>query len=154
MKKHRVRLKVSERRSLLALIRSGQHSARQNTRARLLLMSDRGATDQQIVQALQTSLATVERTRRKYAQGGLPQAIPDRPHPGRAPKLQGDQQARLVAIACSDPPAGHRRWTLQLLAQELVQQRVVCSIACETVRQVLKKSRSSPGWRSNGVSRR
>jgi transposase len=118
------------------------------------LMSDRGATDQQIVQALDTSLATVGRTRRKYAQVRLPQAILDQPHPGRASKLQGPQQARLVAIACSDPPAGHHRWTLQLLAQELVKQSVVPSIAPETVRQVLKKSRSSPGCKSNGASRR
>lgn len=95
-----------------------------------------------------------ERTRRKYAQARLPQAIPDQPHPGRASKLQGPQQARLVAIACSDPPAGHHRWTLQLLAQELVKQSVVPSIVPETVRQVLKKSRSNPGCRSNGASRR
>ncbi len=101
MRKHRVQLKAPDRRSLVALIRSGRHAARPITRARILLMSDRRATDQQIVQALHTSLATVERTRRKYAQGGLPRAIPDQPHPGRASKLEGSQQARLVAIACS-----------------------------------------------------
>ena len=111
MKKHRVQLTRTERHKLLKLVKTGQHSARSITRAHILLMSDRGATDQQIVHALHTSLPTVERTRRKQRQGGLLLALRDRPHPGRSPKLDGHQQARLVAIACSHPPQGQRHWT-------------------------------------------
>jgi transposase len=154
MKKHHVRLNDEQRLYLRQLLKSGQHSARDLTRARILLLCDEGASDEEVVEALQTSYSTVERTRKRFAREGLPVAIADRPRPGARPKLDGPEQARLVAIACSDPPAGRARWTVSLLAGELVRQGIVTAISPETVRQVLQKNGSSPGSRSSGASPR
>src|SRR5262245_31330804 len=154
MTKHHVRLNDEQRLYLRQLVKSGQHPARDLTRARILLHCDEGATDEEDVDALRTSHSPAGRTRTRFARDGLPVAITDRPRPGARSKLDGPEQARLVAIACSDPPAGRTRWTVSLLAGELVRQGVVTSIGPETVRQVLQKNGSSPGSRSSGASPR
>ena len=143
-KKYLVDLSPEERESLRQLVRRGTHSSRKVTRARILLLASDGATDEQIVAALKTGFATVERTRKRFVEEGLG-CLNERPRRGQAPKLTGRQEAHLIAIACSTPPAGRARWTLQLLADKVVELRFADSIARETVRQVLKKTNSSRG---------
>jgi transposase len=115
------------------------------SRAHALLQADAGATDAQIAAALHISTATVERTRRRFAEEGLEPALFERARPGGRRKLAGKQEAFLVALACSTPAHEHPRWTMQLLADKLVELQVVEAISDETVRRVLKKTRSNPG---------
>lgn len=153
-KKYIVDLTPEEREQLRQLVRRGKQSARRVYRGRILLLADAGRTDEQIWTALQIGKCTVERTRQRFVEEGLEAALSERPRPGKAPKLNGKQEAFLVALACSDPPDGYERWTMQLLADRLVELKVVDSIVDETVRRVLKKTTSSRGRRSSGASRR
>jgi transposase len=153
-KKYIVELTADEREHLKDFVRRGKQSARRLTRARILLLSDETWTDAQIWTALQIGKCTVERTRQRFVEEGLEAALSERPRPGQPRKLKGKQEALLVALACSDPPKGHQKWTMQLLADRLVELKVVDSIADETVRRVLKKTTSNPGRRSSGASRR
>jgi transposase len=143
-KKYLVDLSTEERESLRQLVRRGRHSSRKVTRARILLLASDGATDEQIVAALKTGFATVERTRKRFVEEGLG-CLTERSRRGQAPKLTGRQEAHLIAVACSAPPTGRARWTLQLLADKVVELKFADSIARETVRQVLKKTNSSRG---------
>ena len=143
-KKYLVDLSSDERESLRQLVRRGKHSARKVTRARILLLASDGSTDEQIVAALKTGFATVERTRKRFVEEGMG-CLNERPRRGQAPKLTGKQEAHLIAIACSTPPRGRARWTLQLLADKVVELKFTDSIARETVRQVLKKTNLNPG---------
>jgi transposase len=143
-KKYLVDLSADERETLLLLVRRGKHSSRKLTRARILLSAADGLTDEQIVTALKTAFATVERTRKRFVEEGLG-CLNERPRCGQARKLTGKQEAHLIAIACSTPPTGHARWTLRLLADKVVELNFADSIARETVRQVLKKTNSSLG---------
>jgi transposase len=133
-------LKDEERQHLQQLIRKGKTSARSITRARILLLADTGQSNQAIVKALQTSLSTVKRVRRRFGEGGIEHALYDRPRPGAAPKLDGRQAALLVALACSHPPEERVCWTMQLLANRLIELGEVEFISDETVRRVLKKT--------------
>ncbi len=139
-KKYRVELSGPQRTQLLQIVKKGRASAREITRAHILLQADAGAADTEIAENLQTSLATVERTRKKFVQQGANQALKDKPRPGAPRKLDGKQTAFLVALACSDPPRGHADWTMQLLADRLVTLRVSEPISDETVRRTLKKT--------------
>lgn len=123
------------------MVKAGQCNARRLNRAHTLLMSNKGMTDATIANALHISTRSVERRREKYAQKGLGAALNERPRPGAKKKLDANQEAHLVAIACSKPPTGHKRWTLDLLAQALVEREVVDKIAKETVRSILKKTK-------------
>lgn len=114
------------------------------TRARILLLASTSATDEQIVAALSCGINTVERTRKHFVEEGLG-CLNERARRGPARKLTGKQEAHLVAIACSTPPKGRARWTLSLLAAKVVELKFASSITRETVRQVLKKTNSSPG---------
>ena len=114
-------------------------------RARILLLSDAGRTDQQIAEALQIGNATVERIRRRAVREGMEAALVDRPRPGAKPLLSVRQETQLVAIACSDPPPGQKRWTIRLLMEEVMKQKIVDSISFETVRRVVKKTMSGLG---------
>jgi len=143
-KKYLVDLSPEEREELRQLVRRGKHSSRKVTRARILLLASDGSTDEQIVAALKTGFATVERTRKRFVEEGLG-CLTERARRGQAPKLTGKQEAHLVAIACSTPPTGRARWTLQLLADKVVELKFADSIARETVRQALKKTISSRG---------
>jgi transposase len=120
-------------------------------RAQILLKAETGATDAQIVAALDVSRPCVERLRKRFVEGGLPRALNEDLRPGQPPKLDGKQQARLVAEACSAPPAGHARWTLHLLADRVVLLGLADRISRETVRRVLKKTTTSPGSNRSGV---
>lgn len=143
-KKYIIDLSADERDQLQLLIRRGKTSSRKLTRARILLKASDGCTDDEIVAALQVGVATVERIRKRFVESGL-DAINERPRPGKKPKLNSKAQARLIAEACSKAPDGRKHWTLQLLADRVVQLKLADSCSYETVRRVLKKTSSSPG---------
>lgn len=138
-KKYVVKLTDEERQTLLDLTSKGEIGARTMKRAQILLKADEGLKDAAIMSALNTSRPTVERIRKRFVQGNLVKALYDDPRPGSKTKLDGRAEARLIALACSDAPAGHASWTLRLLADKLVELGVVESISHETVRQALKK---------------
>ncbi len=152
-KKYIIDLTADEREHLLQLIRHGEHSSRKVMRARILVKADEGLTDKQIAAVLNTSVPTVERTRRRFVEESLG-ALDERPRPGQRHKLNTKQQTHLIAIACSTPPGGRDRWTLRLLADKIVELGFADSFSHETVRRVLKKTRSSPGKNSSGASPR
>ena len=139
-----VDLTEEERASLLGLIESGKHSARKLNRARILLLADEGKEDREIAEVSFTGVSTVQRTRRRFVEGGLEHALDERRRPGARKKLDGKGEATLIALARSQPPPGRKRWTLQLLADRLVELKVVDSISHETVRQQLKEERLEP----------
>ena len=114
-------------------------------RAHILLLAEEGRTDKDIAEALHTSPSTVERTRRRLVEGGLEHALKESPRPGGRRKLDGRQEAYLVALACSDPPEGKKRWSMQMLADKLVELEVVEGISDETIRRTLKRGASSRG---------
>ena len=152
-KKYIVTLTPEEREALENLISAGADSARKLTRARILLKADEEWTDKRISEALDVGTATVERVRKRFVEWGGIKAIERRkPRRQYERKLDGDAEARLIALACSAPPKGRTRWTLQLLADKLVTLNEVDidSISYETVRQVLKKTGSSLGATSGG----
>ena len=126
------------------MLRRGKYSARKLTRARILLKADDGIDDATIVEEVQTSRPTVERTRRRFAEVGLG-TIDERPRPGRAPTLNEKAEARLIAEACSRAPEGRERWTLELLADRVVALKLAESCSKDTVRRALKKTSSSRG---------
>jgi hypothetical protein len=149
--KYVVRLTSAQRRELERMARSGKRSARTLVHARILLKADaaRGGPawdDAATAEALDCGARTVARVRKKFVAGGLDAALHRKKPTGRQyRKLDGAQEARLVALACSPPPDGRARWTLKLLADRLVELEVVASVSDETVRRTLKKTRSSPG---------
>lgn len=149
-----VDLKEQERAQLLDLFRRGRARARKLRRAHILLLADEGETDEAIARTVHAGRSTVERTRKRFVEGGLDRALHDRPRPGQPRKLNGKQEAVLVALACSEPPEDRTRWTLRLLAGRLVELGVVEEISHETVRRVLKKTTRNPGRRSTGASPR
>ena len=152
-KKYLVELTAEERQELETLISSGVAPARKLARARILLKADEGWTDKRISEALDVGTATVERVRKRFVEWGGIAAIERRkPRRRYERKLDGDAEARLVALACSAPPEGRERWTLQLLADKLVtlEEVDIESISYETVRRVLKKTGLSLGDTSNG----
>ena len=150
--KYKIKLTESERTSLNEVSRRGKPSVRTVKRALALLKADEGLGDREIADVLLINAATVARVRKRYVEEGLEAAINDRPRPGRERKLDGKQEAHLIAFACSAAPEGHARWTLQLLAGKVVELEFAESISLETVRQMLKKTNSSLGRRKSGVS--
>jgi transposase len=144
-----VRLTGEQRQALAKLAATGKRPAATITRARLLLKADVGGDgwpDDRIAEALDTSAATVARVRKKFVQQGLGAAVQrQRPTGRQYRKLDGAQEARLAALACSPPPEGQARWTMKLLADKLVELEVVESIDPATVCRALKKTRSSRG---------
>ena len=152
MKKYRVTLTAEERESLVALIATGKAAAKKLTHARILLKADQadggpGWTDERIAEALDVSVATIERVRQRFVEQGLESALGRKKQdkPSRERKLDGAGEARLIALACSKAPRGRVAWTLQMLADKLVELKVVDSICPETVRQTLQKTNSSRG---------
>jgi len=152
MKKYKVTLTEEERKSLQELIAAGKASAQKLAHARILLKADAAPggpawTDARIAEAVEVNLTTVERVRERFVEQGLEAALvrKKQDRPSRERRLDGQAEARLVALACSDPPAGRSRWTLRLLADKLVELEVVDKVGTETVRQVLKKTSSSRG---------
>jgi transposase len=140
-KKYIVDLTSDEREELLALISHGKPAARKVTRGRILLKADEGLIDRDIARALTTSTATVEQVRQRFVAGGLENALNERPRPGQRRKLDGAASAYVIATACSAAPEGHRRWTLRLLADKVVDMGLTESISHETIRGLLKKTK-------------
>jgi transposase len=151
-----VRLTPAERAGLIDLVTTGKRAAATISRARILLKADAGPEgeawdDEQIAEALDTSLSTIHRVRQAFVEEGLEEALYRKKPTGRQyRKLDGEQEARLIAVACSAAPEGRARWTLRLLADKLVELQVVESISPECVRTTLKKTTSSPGGSSAG----
>ena len=139
-KKYHVKLSESERKQLQALLSKGKLSVRKVKRAQILLAADGGSIDEEIAKTLQVHVNTVERIRKRLVEGGLDHALAEDHRPGGKSKLDGKDEAVLVALACSDPPAGHAQWTMQLLADHLVTLGIVEQISDETVRKHLKKT--------------
>lgn len=140
-------LTEEQRQELKRISRSGKGSARRTVRARILLKSDIGETDQEISEALDVGVATVERIRRRFAAGGIEAAIEPRPQPPRPQKrrLDGEGEAKLVMLACSRPPVEYGHWTLDLLADQMVKLSYVPAISGDTVGRTLKNTPSSRG---------
>jgi Homeodomain-like domain len=156
MVKYVVRLHPEEHVQLLALVNTGRAAAVKRLHARILLRADVGAnsrpwTDAEIAEALDTSASTVHRVRQALVEQGLEAALSrQRPTGRQYRKLDGAQEAQLLAVACRAPPEGRVRWTLRLLADKLVELAIVDTISMECVRATLKKMRSNHGSRSNG----
>ncbi len=139
-KKYIVELSDEEKAELQDLTSTGKQSARKIKRAQILLKADKGWKDKAIIEALNASRTMVERTRKRYVEGGLDKALNEDPRPGAKRKLDGRGEAYLIALACSDAPDDSDHWTLRALADELVELRLVESISHEAVRQYLKKT--------------
>ena len=146
-----VGLAEEEQEELMALVSNGRAAAYRQTHARILLLCDENQADgamkdEEIARALKVGTATVERVRRRCVEEGLEAALGRRQQLNRRQrKLDGAGEARLMAMACSQPPEGRAAWTLRLMADQLVECEIVGSISTETVRQTLKKRNSSPG---------
>jgi transposase len=149
--KHPVVLSETEKEQLEGIVKRGKHTRREIQRAQMLLWSTEGKPDLEIAKLLGVTPLTVASTRQRWA---TEKRIADAPKPGRHKKLDAKQEAFLVALACSDAPEGRESWTLQLLADKLVELKVIEEpISYETVRETLKKTNLSLGKKSSGVSR-
>lgn len=147
-KKYAVELTGPQRAQLHRLIACGAAPARRLAHARVLLKSDAGAQDAQVAAALELSASTVQRVRQRFAQHGLDAALTHkRPARLKPPRLDGRAEARLIALACSEPPEGRARWTLRLLAGRLVELDVVGGVSPETVRRTLRRNELKPHLR-------
>lgn len=139
-----INLSEQERADLVQLLDGSEASVREKKRAQILLLSDRSGEqrrkDREIAEIVRCSHGSVGNVRRRYLAGGLNAALYDRPRPGATPKVSGEVEAQLVVLACSDPPAGHARWTLRLLANQLIELAVVDSISHVKVGELLKKT--------------
>ena len=153
MKKYHVELTAAEREELLRLGRNGTTSGRKLTRARILLKADEQLADEEIAEAVGTSVATIERTRQRFVEEGLG-ALSERPRLGARPKLTATGAAPVIAVACSPAPGGRKRWTLRLLADRAVELGLCSDFSHESVRRLLKKPCSTRGSTRSGVFRK
>ncbi len=150
-KRYKVTLTAEEREALTQMVRQGKTNARKITRARILLLADENQAkpawiDARIAEALSISSRTVERIRQSCVEDGIEAALNHkRPKRTRSKRLDGEAEARLVQLACSAPPDGRERWTLQMLADKLIELEIVETVSDETVRTTLKKMNSNPG---------
>jgi transposase len=149
-KRYRVTLTDEERERLEGLTRKGTASVRMVRRAQTLLLAAEERTDEEIVKALRIGVSTVERTRRRFVEEGLEASLRERPRPGARPKLGPKAQAYVVALACTKPPEGRHRWTMQMLADRVVELELVPDITDEAIRLLLKRTSSSRGSTSSG----
>lgn len=138
-KRYIVKLNAEERQELLDFVKEGQGNKRQTTRALILLRADEGMKDAAIVAALGVACATVERTRKRFVEGNVSGALSEAPRQGKR-TITGREEAKVIALACSEAPGGRARWSLRLLADKAVELGYVTSISHERVRQVLKKT--------------
>jgi transposase len=145
---YRVELSQTERGELKALLSGGKRAARKLKRAQILLAADGGASDEEITRSVGVSGSTVYRTKRRFVLGNLEAALSEEPRPGADRKLSGKEEALLVATACSSPPEGRARWTLELLADEMVRLTEHDDISRETVRRRLAENELKP-WRKD-----
>lgn len=149
--KYLVDLTTAEQAYLTGLLKHGKSSARKIARAHILLQAAEGLSDEEIADTLRVGDSTIHRTRQRFVEEGIEPALSERRRASGRPKLEGKQEAFLVALACSTPPAGRARWTMQLLADRLVELTAVEGISDETVRRALKKTNSNPGSTRSGA---
>ena len=140
-----IQLSEEERQQLQKYVKQGKKSARAINRARILLLADEQQTDEEIAKVLGVNRTTIYRVRKAYRTTGINKALEEKPRRGAPAKIDGRVEATLTMLACSDPPEGYGRWTLQLLADKLVELEVVESISLPTVRTALKKTNLNPG---------
>jgi transposase len=146
--RYRVELSQDEREQLTALLSGGKHAARKIKRAQILLAADAGVGDDTIAASVSVGGSTVYRTKRRFVEGNLELALAEEPRPGAARKLTGREEALLVATACSNPPAGRARWTLDLLAGQMVKLTEHMAVSRETVRRRLTENELKP-WQKD-----
>lgn len=158
MSKYSVKLKQEQRKLLDDLVKKGEAPARKILHAQILLKSDTGQwgprwPDKQIQEAFGLGETVIKRVRKRYVDNGLEDALQRRKQPERPEKqkIDGKQEAQIIAVLCTEHPEGQERWTLRALTDRIVELEIVEQISYETVRTVLKKIRSNPGRRSNGV---
>jgi hypothetical protein len=161
VKKYVVRLTDEERAELEAMIHKGKGAAQRLMKARILLKADvaeagEGWSDSRIIEALETSASMVYRVRKQLVEEGLEAALSRKKHtrPSVLPIFDGEKEARLIQLACSEPPAGHARWSLRLLESKVVELKIVDAASDSTIGRVLKKTFSSPISRNSGSFRR
>jgi len=161
VKKYVVRLGGEERGALEALIRKGKSPAQRLLKARILLKADisgagEGWSDRAIIEALETSVSMVYRVRKQLVEEGFEAVLSrkQRATPAVARIFDGEKEAKLIALACSEPPTGRARWTLRLLESKVVELAIVEAASDSTIGRTLKKTFSSPIAASNGSSRR
>lgn len=151
MVRYKVTLTREEREQLTDILSKGKHTSQQYRNACILINSDEGPwgqklSNEQIAQVLQINTKTVERVKQRFVEEGFDECIERKPYPKKGPrKTDGDFEAHLVALSCSKAPEGYARWSLRLLADKMVELKYTDSISHETVRQVLKKTKSSRG---------
>jgi transposase len=148
---YHVHVTPPQQQELEQLMNSGTSSARKIKRANMLLLASESYTDAEIGQMLRCHPTTVERIRKRFGAAGIEFALAEKPRPGQPIKVTGTVEAYLVALACSQPPEGRNAWTMELLAEQLIERHLVGQISDETVRLRLKKTRSSPGSGVSGV---
>jgi hypothetical protein len=139
-KLYTIQLTEQQRQQLHQLIHSGKSAARVQTRARILLLAEQGKSDVHVAEALLTTTTNVQRARRRFCQKGFERALYDEPRVGRPPRITGEVEAHLVMLACSSPPEGRSRWTLQLLADKMVELGYIDTISDQAVYNKLKKT--------------
>lgn len=143
--KYTVNLLETEREQLRRITSKGKTTGRIVKRAQILLLADEGYSDETISIMLKVGESTVHRTRQRLVEEGIELALKERPRRGRKSKLEGKTEAFLIATACSEPPQGRESWTMQLLADRLIELNLVENISDETVRRTLKKTKSNLG---------
>src|SRR5690349_15152369 len=144
--RYRVELSEVERGELRAMLSGGKRAARKLKRAQILLAADAGVADETVAISLDVGVSTVARVKRRFVGGGVERALDGEPRPGAARKLTGKEEALLVATACARPPEGRARWTLELLAGEMVRLTAHASLSRETARRRLAENALKP-WR-------
>lgn len=156
--KYIVRLSVDERKTLLKLLKEGRASKEKRNRARILLKADCGEEgenwkDVQIAEAFYVSIKTVERVRKSFVEKGFEETINRKllPYGNRERIIKGEEEAYLIALACSEPPEGHAKWTLSLLADRMMKCEYVEMVSTNTIGRALKKTNLSLGRKKNGV---
>ena len=142
---YHVDLTPKERKYLEKIVRVGSNKAKVISRAHILLKSDEGKPDREIAELLYIGEETVRRTRQRFWDEGMEMALKGKPYLPSEPMLSEEQEAYLVALACSDPPAGYSQWTIEMLAEKMVAEGIVLSISQEKVRLTLKKTNSNRG---------
>ena len=157
VERYKVTLQADERTALETITRKGSHRSRKVINALILLNCDQGAFNQRrlrgedVAEVLKVSMRTLDRVKKRFVEEGLETLLNGRPSQRRYPrKADGDLEARLVALSCSEPPKGYSQWSLRLLADRAVELEYIESISYETVRRVLKKTKSNPGGKSVG----
>src|SRR5437879_7647674 len=146
--RYRIELSQAERGELTTMLSGGKHAARKLKRAQILLAADAGSSDDEIARTVAVGGSTVYRTKRRFVEGNLERALSEEQRPGAERKLTGKEEALLVATACASPPQGRARWTLELLAGEMVKLTEHESLSGETVRRRLAENGLKP-WRKD-----